>query len=87
MFTGPTKKTKKQEEREEKFGPPTILVVSEIVALPGEKKKPTGAPKKATGKGKAAAGKKTAAKKAPAGDDDLNDKAIAAVMETALLSP
>lgn len=75
------KKTKKQEEREEKFGPPTILVVSEIVALPGEKKKPAGAPKKAAGKGKAANGKKAAGKKTPEGDTSLNDKAITAIME------
>lgn len=70
-------KTAKQKEREEKFGPPTLLVVSEIIALPGEKKKPTGAPKgKATGKGKTT-GKKTGKKEA---SGDLNEKAMAAVM-------
>ena len=51
------KKSAKQTEREAKYGPPTMLIVSAILSLPGEKKKPAGAPK--------ASGKK-AAKDAPA---------------------
>ena len=58
------KKTPKQKEKEEKYGPPTILVISEILVLPWEKKaagkpaakaKPAGAPKAAAAKPKAAA--------------------------------
>jgi len=52
------KKTKKQEEREEKYGPKTILVVSEILTLPWEKEKPKGKAKPA---GKPAAAKSKAA--------------------------
>lgn len=52
------KKTEAQLEREKKFGPKTILVVSEVQTLPWEKKKPAGKPG-----GKKVAGKKKAAKK------------------------
>ncbi|MCK5608607.1 hypothetical protein KAR91_42385 [Candidatus Pacearchaeota archaeon] len=76
------KKSKEQEEREERFGPPTILVVSEIVALPGEKKKPKGAPKKAAGKKATGKGKAASKKKEDSGD--LNEKALTAVMDILL---
>ena len=49
------KKTKEQQEKEEKYGPKTILVISEVKRLPWEKKTPAGkkTPKKAaTKKGK-----------------------------------
>jgi len=67
------KKSDKQKEREEKFGPDTILVVSEINTLPWEKSKPAGAPKTA----KAGAGKKAAPKakaEASGGNDDIDGK-------------
>ena len=73
------KKTKDQEEREAKFGPPTLLVVSEIVALPGEKKVPAGAPKKTSAK--KAAPKKAAAKKEKAAPDgDVEASAVAGIL-------
>jgi len=53
------KKTKEQEEKEAKFGPKTILVVSAINRLPWEKSTPAGA----KGKAKPAAGTKPAAAK------------------------
>jgi hypothetical protein len=86
----PVRKGLVQKKREDgkDFGPPTILVVSEIIALPGEKKKPAGAPKGKT----AAAPKKAAPKKAPgkatpgqkaAAEDggDVESKATAVILE------
>ena len=87
------KLTDKQKEKEEKYGPPTLLIVGEIKTLPWEKKTPKGAPatkgKPPAGKpagGKAApapakAAPKTAVKEEEAGDDDLNTKAITVVLE------
>jgi hypothetical protein len=84
------KMTDKQKEREEKYGPATILVVSEIRTLPWDKKTPKGAPKaaakpvgKPTTKPVAA---KTTVKAAPAPEpeeevSELSEKAINAVME------
>ena len=54
------KKSAKQVEREAKYGPPTMIVVSAILTMPGEKKKPAGAPKPA---GKTKDAKKTDAPK------------------------
>jgi hypothetical protein len=76
------KKNKEQLEKEEKFGPKTILVVSEVQTLPWEKKSPGGKKAKKAAPKKTA--KKAAAKKAdptPAGDDDLEGKATEWVME------
>lgn len=75
------KKTKDQEAREERFGPPMILVVSEIIALPGEKKKPKGATTKGKTKTPAKGKGTTKTKKDAPADDALNDKSVAAVME------
>lgn len=69
------KKTKKQQEREEKYGPPTILVVSEIHEMPGEKKKKGGG----KGKGKAAANNKTRAAEDDTGDSDVIEEAAVAI--------
>lgn len=63
------KKTEKQKEREERYGPPTILVVGEINTLPWEKSRPKGAPKAAGKKAPA----KTASKKEVASDDGDSD--------------
>lgn len=52
--SGNKKQTPKQKEREEKYGPPTILVISEIKSFPWDVKKPAGAP---TAAGKPAAAK------------------------------
>jgi len=82
------KQSDKQKEREEKYGPPTLLIVGEIKTLPWEKKSPKGAPK---GGAKAPAGKpaggkvaaKPQTKAAPPVDDgdDLTGKATAVVLE------
>jgi hypothetical protein len=84
------KKTPKQKEKEEKYGPPTILVVSEILALPWEKKAagkpkgkkaaPAGAPPKAATKSTEktkAAPKEEAEADAP---DEMTEKATEIVM-------
>jgi len=88
------KRTKEQLTKIEKFGPKTILVISEVQTLPWEKGKPAG--KKTAGKkaatnkavpkktaAKKAAPKKTAAKKAaaPEEDGDIEAKATEWVME------
>lgn len=67
------KQSAKQKEREEKYGPPTLLVVGEVISLPWEKTKPKGAP----------AGKKASAKAEAAPDqgDDVSEAAINAIME------
>jgi len=77
-------KSKKKQEREAKYGPDTIVVVSGILELPGEAK-PKG---KAIGKAKAKTTTTKATAKAEAkapvagGDDDaLADKATEAIME------
>jgi len=79
------KKTKEQEEKEAKYGPKTILVVSEIQSLPWEKTPPgkkAGAAKKAAPPKKAGETKK--ADEAPAeeaGDGSVEDKAVEVVMK------
>lgn len=82
------KKTKEQEEKEAKFGPKTILVVSAVNKLPWEKATPAGGKKTAT-KAKPkpkAAPKKTTTKAAPAADaaaedSDVESKATEVIME------
>jgi len=81
------KKTKEQEEREEKFGPKTILVVSEIKGLPWETKAPVGKPKAKAPAGKPAAApakaKATTKAAAPAPEtsgDDLTGEATTAIL-------
>jgi hypothetical protein len=80
------KKTPKQKEKEEKYGPPTILVISEILTLPWEKKaagkpkgkaKPAGAPPKAAAKPAAKPAPKEEAEAAP---DEMTEKATEVVM-------
>ncbi|MDY6839872.1 MAG: hypothetical protein SWH78_18080, partial [Thermodesulfobacteriota bacterium] len=63
-------KSAKQKEREEKFGPPTLLVVSDINTLPWEKKDTK---KKAPGKPSGTAGKKKATKKTNEDEADSGD--------------
>ena len=75
-------KSKEQEEKEAKFGPKTILVVSEVQVLPWEKKKPAGKPKaKAKAKPAAKAKAKPKAKAKVESDSSVEDKATEAVME------
>ena len=64
-------------KQEEKKYEQTILIVSEIIAMPGEKKKPTGAPKKKTAKGKAKP-KPKSKKEEPEGD--ASEKATMVIM-------
>lgn len=75
------KKTKEQEEKETKFGPKTILVVSEVQVLPWEKKKPAGAgaKKKPAGKAKPKAAKAAAAEEVEGGE--IEEKATEVIME------
>lgn len=84
------KKTKEQEEKEAKYGPKTILVVSAVNKLPWEKATPAGGKKTATKakpKPKKAAPKKTAPKKEEPADDgvaeasDVEAKATEVIME------
>ena len=70
---------KKEREDGRDFGPDTILIVDEIIAMPGEKKKPKGAP----GKDKAKAKGKTK-EEAPAASEGLITKAQEAVLELVL---
>lgn len=66
-------------EKKEKKYEDTILIVSEIKALPWEKKTPKGAPAKAASK--AAAGKKAPAKKEEATEgDDASDEATNVIL-------
>jgi len=67
------KQTAKQKEREEKYGPATILVVGEILTLPGESK----AKGKAKGKAKPAAGK---GKPKPKTSGDVEEKTTEALV-------
>lgn len=55
----------------------TILVVSEIISMPGEKKKPAGAPKS---KSKTASRPKSKPKAAPKDEGDVGDKANMAIL-------
>lgn len=73
------KKTKDQEEKEKKFGPKTILIVSEVQVLPWEKKKPAGA---GTTKPKGAPAKPKAASK-PAAEEggDIEAKSTEFILE------
>lgn len=71
-------KSKKQKDREEKYGPPTLLIVSEIITLPWEKAKAKGAPKKAAAKGKAKA--KAKGKKTGEESGGADEKAVETVM-------
>lgn len=73
------KKNKEQVAREEKYGPPTILVVSDIIALPWEKAKPAGGKAKPAAKAAAAAKAKPAAKAAPEAGG-IEEKATEIVM-------
>jgi hypothetical protein len=81
-------KSKEQKEREERFGPPTILVVDEIITMPWDKKKGKGAPKGGKGgKGKGGKGSGKAGKDKEAADTtggDLTEKAQETVMAIVL---
>lgn len=72
-------------ESEKKFED-TILIIGDIIALPGEKKKPAGAPKgaaKTKTKSKAKTKAKAAPKEEPAAEveGDVADKATAAILD------
>jgi len=75
-----------KKETEKKFED-TILIIGDIIAMPGEKKKPAGAVKgkgKGKGKGKAATSKAKPAKETPPAaeeSDEVTDKAMAAVLD------
>jgi hypothetical protein len=77
-------KSEKQKAREEKYGPPTLLVVSEILEMPGESKaagKKAG-PGAAKGKTSKPASKPAASKPAAGeSDGDIETKAMMAIME------
>ena len=83
QMPAPTRKglkpSKKEQEREEKYGPKTILVVSEVIAMPGEKKKPA-AGKKTGGKKPAAGSKKKATGGKKEASGDVAEKATAVVL-------
>ena len=66
-------------EKKEKKYEDTILIVSEIKALPWEKKTPKGAPGKAAGKA-TAAGKKSPAKKEETSEGDVSEEATNAIL-------
>jgi len=74
-------------KKEKKDFEDTILIVSDIISLPGEKKKPKGAPKgaaKSKAKGKAKPKAKPTVEEAveeAADSGDINDKATVAIME------
>ncbi len=66
-----------KDEKESKYEK-TILVVSSIIALPGEKKKPKGAPKNAGSGSTKPKGKATAKTEEP--DNDINSAAVTAIL-------